>query len=202
VSAHAATADTLSLLATPLASQLAPVTPEAIERWHDFYLLAGTAAVTLVGLLFVALSFHLETLLQAEKAHLLATARMAFTSFLYVMLLSLAFLSPGLHPRMLGMFLLVFSVVLLGYAIWILIGRRGRTDPHERFLRRRFTSTGFVAGVAIVTAWQVLRAPRTVLLVNMAFIVAIMLINAATISWDLLVQVGRLKLRQEARHGG
>ena len=32
----------------------------ALERWHDFYLLAGTAAATLMGLLFVSLSIHLE----------------------------------------------------------------------------------------------------------------------------------------------
>jgi len=43
----------------------------AIEHWHEFYLLAGTAAVTLVGLLFVALSFHLDTLLHESKTHLL-----------------------------------------------------------------------------------------------------------------------------------
>ena len=29
--------------------------PELFEDWHDFYLLVGTAAATLVGLMFVAI---------------------------------------------------------------------------------------------------------------------------------------------------
>ena len=45
---------------------------ELIERWHEFYLLAGTAAVTLVGLLFVSLSFHLEALLHETDTGLQA----------------------------------------------------------------------------------------------------------------------------------
>ena len=32
----------------------------ALSGWHDFYILAGTAAATLVGLLFVGLSLHLR----------------------------------------------------------------------------------------------------------------------------------------------
>lgn len=31
---------------------------EVLDGWHEFYLMAGTAAVTLVGLLFVSLSFN------------------------------------------------------------------------------------------------------------------------------------------------
>src|SRR5262245_23837826 len=30
---------------------------QAMSRWHDFYILTGTAAATLMGLIFVALSF-------------------------------------------------------------------------------------------------------------------------------------------------
>jgi hypothetical protein len=37
------------------------------EAWHDFYLLSGTAAVTLVGLLFVALSLHIEILFRTGR---------------------------------------------------------------------------------------------------------------------------------------
>jgi hypothetical protein len=31
---------------------------QAVEGWHDFYLMIGTAAATLVGLLFVSLSLN------------------------------------------------------------------------------------------------------------------------------------------------
>ena len=173
----------------------------AIERWHEYYLLAGTAAVTLVGLLFVALSFHLETLLHDSKARLLGMARMAFTSFVYVLMLSLGFLAPEISPRMLAVFLLILSAFILGQSVWVTITHRRKRNPdvNDRFLLRRYMATGFVAGVAIMSAVRFLAHPGVAWFYNFAFITAIMLVNAASISWDLLVQVGRLKLAQEKK---
>jgi hypothetical protein len=170
----------------------------AVEHWHDFYLLAGTAAVTLVGLLFVALSFHLDTLLRDDKAHLLGTARMAFTSFVYVLMLSLGFLAPGVRPRYLAVAMLILSLFLLGHALWVTYAhRRHSGDGSEKYLRRRYTATGFIAGIAIVSAGDFLQRQHASTFYNFGFIVAVMLVNASSISWDLLVQVGRLKLARE-----
>lgn len=36
-----------------------------VEAWHDFFMLAGTAAATLMGLLFVALSLRID--IRAEQ---------------------------------------------------------------------------------------------------------------------------------------
>jgi hypothetical protein len=173
----------------------------AIGHWHEFYLLAGTGAVTLVGLLFVALSFHLDTLLNESKAHLLGAARMAFTSFLYVLMLSLAFLAPDVSPRLLGLFLFVLSTFLLGHAVWVTLAhRRNRDrDGNDRFLRRRYMATGLIATIAIVSAVRFFQQPDERWFYNFALVVALMLINATTTSWDLLVQVGRLKPAQERR---
>ena len=33
---------------------------QALQSWHDFYLTAGAASATLVGLLFVGLSLHIR----------------------------------------------------------------------------------------------------------------------------------------------
>src|SRR6187399_736541 len=88
----------------------AEMVTHAIEGWHEFYLLAGTAAVTLVGLLFVALSFHLDALLHEQRAHLLHAARLAFMNFLFVLMLSLFFLIPLNTPQLLGVSIFVLSV--------------------------------------------------------------------------------------------
>jgi len=42
---------------------------EWVHGWHEFYLMTGTAAVTLAGLLFVALSLHLDRLVEKNKVH-------------------------------------------------------------------------------------------------------------------------------------
>lgn len=173
----------------------AEIVAHALEGWHEFYLMAGTAAVTLVGLLFVALSFHLDTLLHDHRAHLLHAARLAFSNFVYVLMLSLFFLIPDNTPRLLGIATLVLSVVMFGS---VAIGslktrRRGAAAEHERFLQRRYLLSGFMAGVSIATALMLVTEPRVAHLYMFVAVVCAMLANAAGMSWDLLVQVGRLR---------
>jgi hypothetical protein len=45
---------------------------DAVGRWHDFYMLIGSASATLIGLLFVAVSVG-STVFTAEKQHGLRT---------------------------------------------------------------------------------------------------------------------------------
>jgi hypothetical protein len=67
---------------------------EWLERWHEFYLMAGTAAVTLAGLLFVALSLHLDRFVEVSHEHLLALARVTLLSYTFVLFASLFMLVP------------------------------------------------------------------------------------------------------------
>ncbi len=170
------------------------------DRWRDFYLLAGTGAVTLVGLLFVALSFHLETLLRDEKAHLLAAARLAFTSFVYVLIIALMFLLPGISLRMLVTLVLVLSLATLANTVWAAIAHRRHQDAAglEDFMRRRYLLLGIVSGAAILAALRSLASSRDPELTTFGVVTALMLVNATGISWDLLVRVGKLKLQQGA----
>jgi hypothetical protein len=41
---------------------------ETVQSWHDFYLTAGAAAATLVGLLFVGLSLHISVVNMRPKS--------------------------------------------------------------------------------------------------------------------------------------
>lgn len=175
---------------------------EQIEHWHEFYLMAGTAAVTLVGLLFVALSFHLDTLLHEKRAHLLAAARLAFMNFIFVLMLSLFFLIPNTEPFLLGIAALVLSVISLGGVVWDGMRNRikAKATGHEAFLRRRYVMSGFFMGLAIMSAWGLIASPRVALLYQFVPVVCAMLANAAGMSWDLLVQVGRMK--RVAEHEG
>src|SRR2546423_767662 len=43
-----------------------------VAGWHDFYIVAGTASATLVGLLFVGLSLHLQIVVSALEVRSLA----------------------------------------------------------------------------------------------------------------------------------
>ena len=48
-----------------------------IQGWHDFYIVAGTVAATLVGLLFVGLSLHLRVVLSRTEVRSLARVTLA-----------------------------------------------------------------------------------------------------------------------------
>jgi hypothetical protein len=67
---------------------------QEIEAWHDFFILSGTMAATLMGLLFVSLSIRVDVRTQAETGLLRVTAGNNFGSYLSVMLFSLFFLIP------------------------------------------------------------------------------------------------------------
>lgn len=177
-----------------------PLDAHAIEGWHEFYLMAGTAAVTLVGLLFVALSFHLDALLHDHHAHLLAAARLAFMNFIFVLMLSLFFLVPANSPFMVSIASLVLASVSLGMiVVSSMHGRRkGAVPEHEKFLGRRYAMSGAFMGVSIMTSVSMLVEPKLSQLYQFVPVVCAMLANAAGMSWDLLVQVGRIRRKSEA----
>ncbi len=173
--------------------------PEAVagvlERWHEFYLLAGTAAVTLVGLLFVALSFHLDALLDDTRAHLLVAARGAFSSYLYVMVFSLMALVPGQSLRIVATWALFSSVAFAVFYLLSLRTARGRRDGagHDRFLGRRRRMVLLLYALTAIDAAFMFRSRDPVLVLQFMPLIVLQLANAAWTSWDLLVQVGRMR---------
>lgn len=168
----------------------------AVEAWHEFYLMSGTASVTLVGLLFVAISMHLEVLVHDKRAHLLDLARQTLLAFIYILLVSLMVLIPPSTPRMLGvtiggatLVVLVFSAV--GMAKEMRLKELALTRKNL-FRRRAVQIIALLYG--LFGAWQ-LWGGSTFGLFVLIFPVCTMLGNATGSAWDLLVQVGRLKVR-------
>jgi hypothetical protein len=102
---------------------------QAVEGWHDFYLMVGTAAATQVGLLFVSLSLNADVITRKENADLRVLAGQTFASFLNVVMLAVLFLIPSQGPLGLGLPLLGIS----GYGLYETVGRflkTRRARPH------------------------------------------------------------------------
>jgi hypothetical protein len=77
--------------------------PSVIESWHDFYLMVGTAAATLVGLLFVSLSLNPEGITGEAKSEARMLAGQTFANFLSVLMFAVVFLIPDQGPMGLGL---------------------------------------------------------------------------------------------------
>jgi len=172
---------------------------EFLERWHEFYLLAGTAAVTLVGLLFVSLSFNLEVLIHDSHAHVLAHARSTLMTFSYLLVVSLGVLVPSMGPQLLGVLILVATGVF-GTVHVLSTRRRGPADSKfERGMRRRGRMFVIAYGIAFVASLIMLLSGAPQLLFDLIPVVCMMLGTAMGMSWDLLVEVGKLKAAEQAK---
>ena len=172
---------------------------EYYERWHEFYLMAGTASVTLAGLLFVALSLHIDTLIHETREHLLQLARIILFSFLLVLLLSLMMLVPAMSERIIAM-----DLMMLG-AIFLVITRaqmrwRSKVD-HSGFststVRHRAILPMIGYAIVLVTGALLFFSRQGPVLNFATGAVCMLLGNAIGGSWDLLVRVARIK-REDA----
>ena len=167
-----------------------------VEQWHDFYLMAGTAAVTLAGLLFVALSLHLDRLVEPHHEHLLALARATLTSFVMVLIVSMFMLVPPMSTRMTG--LMISIVGIAGIVTSTLQMRSARHHDEGGFTRaqmRRRTVFPIVGYLLMLSAGFGVWLGVPELLFNMISGVCMLLGNAAGTSWDLLVRVAKSKRR-------
>jgi hypothetical protein len=168
---------------------------EYYERWHEFYLMAGTASVTLAGLLFVALSLHIDALIHETREHLLQLARIILFSFLLVLLLSLLMLVPAMSERLIAIDLMLLGGIFLGLTRaqmrW-----RPKVDQSgfsTATVRRRAILPMIGYGIVLLTGALLFFSQQAQVLNFATGGVCMLLGNAIGGSWDLLVRVARIK---------
>lgn len=92
--------------------------PKELDAWRDFYVFAGTAAATLMGLMFVVMSLGQRTLATDEG---IRATRGFFTPivvfFATVIVVTMVMLTPHFEPIALGIMLGVVAIVGLVYML-------------------------------------------------------------------------------------
>jgi hypothetical protein len=89
---------------------------EVLEQWHDFFLLLGTAAGTLVALLFVAATVSSGVFSLERRAPLRMFLSATVVHFSSVLAAALIMLLPLTNWLLLGLIALGCAVVGLGYS--------------------------------------------------------------------------------------
>ncbi len=176
---------------------------QAIEGWHDFYLMTGTAAATLVGLLFVAVSVNASLLRGPDGHHRRAWARHTFLNFIYVLFISLVFLMPYMSGAGIALPLLIMDAFAL-YSVVRLAREASRvsTSPDGAFVRTRMLREALYTGgsyviLLIVALFLLQGQPNQLYWLGAA--VMVLLITAAGSAWRLLVtliEAGRSDLEE------
>ncbi|HEX4403498.1 MAG TPA: hypothetical protein VH560_01640 [Polyangia bacterium] len=116
----------------------------AAAPWQTFYVLIGTAAATLVGLMFVAVTFG-SNIIRPETS---ATARSfidpTFTHFVQVLFMSCLVVVPTMRPGLFGLLLLTMSV--LRFAALFRVHRHMR---HAQRLHNDIELSDWISGIVV-----------------------------------------------------
>lgn len=164
----------------------------AVGGWHDFYLLAGTAAATLVGLLFVGLSLHLRTVIATSEVRSLA--RVTLANFGAILIVTLFMVIPDDASTA------AFALIASGAASLVIATRslltaaeRGRRTmqmrPRDRarlILRFGLSAASYLA---IIVAGGLLFSSSTSAFTWLVVAILVLLIVSLRNTWDLLVTV-------------
>jgi hypothetical protein len=172
---------------------------DALKEWHDFFALAGGATATLIGLLFVAVSLHIDLFSDENQTHVRNIAEQILINFLKILLLSLLLIAPNQTPEAIAMTLLLMSVI--GLAVTGVTFRaaylRDRVNPNAR-VGRRFWLWRFVvpigadawllaAGIAIVGSG--LSYP----LYWLMWVFTLQLVSLTRQAWNLMIRLAQYK---------
>jgi hypothetical protein len=164
--------------------------PDTLQSWHDFYVTAGAAAATLVGLLFVGLSLHIRVVVSHHDVRSLARATL--TDFFVVLLLALVVLAPTTNARTTATWLIAVGVTSLALVVRPAVQgfstRRPRTLGLWVMVSRFGLSALCFIGVAI-TGVLFGRGDFESGLTGLLVLVIALLVIAVRNTWDLLVTV-------------
>ena len=114
-----------------------------IEGWHEFYLLVGTSAAALTGLMFVVISISPETIAERPAAGVRAFVTPTMVFFTTALAISALMLVPHLAPAALAVLLALASVAGIAYLLWVrghITGARGSSTP-----KTGSSSSGFLS---------------------------------------------------------
>jgi hypothetical protein len=169
-----------------------------VSGWHDFYILAGTASATLVGLLFVGLSLHLRIVITSPEVRSLARVTLAnFGAILFVTLFmvipddestaAFALIASG-----------VASLVIASPSLVAAAQRGGRSPQMQRRDRARLIlrfGLSAASFAAIIVAGGLLFSSSSSAFTWLVVAILVLLIISLRNTWDLLVTVGDFTLR-------
>jgi len=101
--------------------------PHLLETWHEFYLLIGTAGLTLSGLLFVVVSFGARTVAdQANGVRAFVSPNAVY--FTTTLVVAAVFLVPAVPRLLVGWLLCLGAIASVAYLVSTKVHRRWREN--------------------------------------------------------------------------
>ncbi len=111
---------------TPIASFAGAAT-----TWQTFYVLVGTAAATLIGLMFVAITFGASLVTPETSPSARAFLDPTFTHFVQVLLTACLITIPTMGAILLGVLLLAIGALRTAALVWVFRHMREAHRTHN-----------------------------------------------------------------------
>jgi hypothetical protein len=181
---------------------------QLLTHWQGFFSMAGTAAATLVGLLFVAVSLHLDLFSDDRERQTRISAQQTLTNFFNVLVLALLFNIPDWTTSLIGKGTMFVGGVSFFRAIWMLIkhahggwskllGLPLVSRSYLTFLLRQVLFP--IAAYGFITvAGAMLNDGNTDALNLLAGLIIAVLVGAGWSAWNLMINLSRYRTRRNS----
>ena len=160
----------------------------AVSGWHDFFVIAGTASATLVGLLFVGLSLHLRIVVGRPDVR--GLARVTLANFALVLFVTLFMVIPegqsSAATELIGSGLVSLAVAAPSL---VAASRSQRQVMRLHHLLLRFGLSG-LSYLAVIGAGALLFSSFAPAFTWLVIATVVLLFVSLRNTWDLLVTVG------------
>jgi hypothetical protein len=123
---------------------------ELFHTWHDFYLLVGTAAATLVGLMFVAATLGASVFSERNRVALQAFISPTVVNFAAALFVCIGVMIPSQTWLSLGLLLTAGGVAGLVYAGRVWVQMFVRRSFHVDLIDRMFYATVPLLGYLLI----------------------------------------------------
>ena len=165
--------------------------PQLVQEWQIFYATIATAAATLVGLLFVAMSLNVRMFTGNKNIGLKKLAILTLTNFLYIIIFALIFLIPRQGPIGLGLPLMCNGFAGLMSTIphlrTLLSNIPQGISRRNTYIRAAMTLVAYL--VLIIVSFLVMVRASTASLYWLVAPMILLLISASRNTWSLLISV-------------
>jgi hypothetical protein len=122
---------------------MTPLDP-SLQGWQNFYILIGTAAATLTGLMFIAVTFGASLLTRERQTFARAFLSPIYLHFVQVLLTAALLTVPTLSRMALGIVFIVLAAWRLANLVWVF--RRYR-EAHRK--SQNVDLSDWVLGIAL-----------------------------------------------------
>jgi hypothetical protein len=173
---------------------MTPLTP-SLQGWQNFYILIGTAAATLTGLMFIAVTFGASLLTRESQGFARAFLSPIHFHFVQVLLTAALLTVPTLGRMALGSVFIVLAVVRLANLAWAF--RRYR-EAHRK--NQNVDLSDWILGIVLPLACHLLLFATAIGLIlgveasltGVAIVTLGLLVIGIQSAWEQLVWIAML----------